>query len=80
MALVSPHDSLRQQKIPEKSCHHQILPEKLLEKRTGQSIPRNGIGDGGEYPIQFAQRTSSVLQTSRNLEFFQFETDVQGIL
>ena len=33
---------------------------------SGQNTPRDGIGNSGEYPIEFAQHGSSITQLSRN--------------
>ena len=36
------------------------LPEQALEERAGQHVPGNGVGDGGEDPVQLAQRRLAV--------------------
>jgi hypothetical protein len=46
------HDPFREQEIPEQRSNEEILAEKLLEQLPGQDIPRNGVCDRSENPIQ----------------------------
>ena len=65
-APKSPHDPLRQQKVPKKGSHQQILAKELLEERPRQNVPRDGIRDGREDPIQFPQKCLPIRLLSRN--------------
>ena len=54
------HNPFGQQKVTEERSHHQILPEEPFENGPRQQCPRNGVSNGGEYPVQLAKRRTAV--------------------
>ena len=42
------------------------VPEQLLESVPGQRVPRDGVRDGGEDPVEFTKHCSAVSKLSWN--------------
>ncbi|EEH09059.1 predicted protein [Histoplasma capsulatum G186AR] len=80
MAFMSPHNTFGEKEISKQGCNHEVLSEEFLEKRSRKSIPSNCIRNCGKYPIQFAKRTPSVLETPRYSEIVNGYIGVQRIL
>mmetsp|Transcript_31532 Transcript_31532/g.88457 ORF Transcript_31532/g.88457 Transcript_31532/m.88457 type:complete len:227 (-) Transcript_31532:143-823(-) len=58
------HDPFRQEKITKEGRHEEVLAEEALEQRGGEDIPRDGVGDGGEDPVELAEHGAAIGETA----------------
>ena len=61
------HDALGEQEVAKEARHEQILAEELLKELAVEHIPRNGVRDGREYPVELALHRASVAYLARYL-------------
>ncbi len=70
MTVIGPHDALRKKIVAEEGSHHEVLAKQLFEQGLGKRVPCNGIGDGCEDPVEFANGRSTLRD---------FSGDVMGV-
>ncbi len=60
------HDPLGQEEITKQTGHEQILPEELLKEIAVEHVPRYGVRDGREDPVEFAHHGLAVVHLAGN--------------
>lgn len=66
-AVYAPHHALGEQKVAEETGDEEVLSEELLEEIGRQHVPGDGVSDGREDPVEFAERRLAVVKATRNL-------------
>lgn len=56
----SPHDAVGEQEVPAQAGGEQVGAEQLLEQLRREAVPRDGVRDGREDPVQLAQHSAPV--------------------
>ena len=64
MTSVGGHDALGEEEVAEEGGDHEVLTEELLEEGPGQTVPGDGVGDGGEDPVELTDGGATVLQAA----------------
>mmetsp|Transcript_21798 Transcript_21798/g.47157 ORF Transcript_21798/g.47157 Transcript_21798/m.47157 type:complete len:110 (+) Transcript_21798:336-665(+) len=60
-AVEVAQNPIGQQEVAEHTGNDQILAEQPLKQWTRQHVPGNGVGNGGEDPIQLPQRSLPIV-------------------
>mmetsp|Transcript_26849 Transcript_26849/g.63729 ORF Transcript_26849/g.63729 Transcript_26849/m.63729 type:complete len:470 (+) Transcript_26849:3155-4564(+) len=55
VAVGGAHDPLRKEEVAEERRHEQVLSEELLEERPREHVPGDGVGNGGEDPVELPE-------------------------
>ena len=64
-AVQALHDALGEKKVSEEAGDEQVLAEELLEELGVENVPSDGVGYGGEDPVEFAEHGASVVGLAR---------------